>query len=212
MESASLKYLVQGFQGEGGIYMWGILVIAMIAWAMAIERIYFIFIKSSMGRAKFMSDLYKLIKAGDFAKALKFSSSYELPIAKIMSAILVNKETGKDEMDKAFNEVFLTDVPRMQRYTPLLVVLANVATLLGLLGTIFGLLLAFDAVANVPAAQRAQALATGIAIAMATTFFGLVVAIPLLVANGVIASHTDRLIEEMDEKSSKMINTFLKKD
>jgi biopolymer transport protein ExbB/TolQ len=84
--------------------------------------------------------------------------------------------------------------------------LANLATLLGLTGTIFGLMMAFDAIANVPAAQRAQALATGISIAMSTTLFGLIVAVPSILVHGILAGKSDKVIEEMDEKSAKLIN------
>jgi biopolymer transport protein ExbB/TolQ len=76
----------------------------------------------------------------------------------------------------------------------------------GLTGTIYGLMMAFDAIANVPAAQRAQALATGISVAMATTLFGLVIAVPALLAQGILASKSDKVMEEMDEKSAKLIN------
>ena len=78
-----------------------------------------------------------------------------------------------------------------------------------MLGTIFGLILAFDAVANVPAAQRAQALATGIAVAMNTTFFGLVVAIPTLIAHGALSTQTEKLVEELDEKATKLVNVLV---
>jgi biopolymer transport protein ExbB/TolQ len=83
---------------------------------------------------------------------------------------------------------------------------ANTATLTGLLGTIFGLVKSFDAVANLPAAQRPQALADGIAVAMGTTFMGLVVAIPLMAANGYLTLQSERIVEELEEKSLKVIN------
>jgi biopolymer transport protein ExbB/TolQ len=89
---------------------------------------------------------------------------------------------------------------------PLLPTLANLATLLGLAGTIYGLMLAFDAIANVPAAQRAQALATGISVAMSTTLWGLIIAIPTILVHGFLASRADRIMEEMDEKTAKLIN------
>ena len=83
---------------------------------------------------------------------------------------------------------------------------ANIATLLGLTGTIFGLMVTFDAVANVPVAQRAAAMANGIAFAMSTTLFGLIVAVPSIFFSGILAAKSDKIIEEMDEKTAKLIN------
>jgi len=189
--------------------MWAIIIPAMLALAIVFERFYFLVIKCGLSRQKFMSDFFQILKTGDHARALKFAKGFNMPLAKTVAAIIENKDKGEKAMNKAVDEIFLTETPKVLRYTPQLVMLANVATLLGLLGTIFGLILAFDAVANVPAAQRAQALATGISVAMATTFFGLLVGIPTLFAHGVISAQTDRIIEEMDEKSSKLINILI---
>ena len=78
------------------------------------------------------------------------------------------------------DEVYLTEAPRINRYLNLLPAFANISMLCGLLGTIFGLILAFDAVANLPAAQRPQASANGISIVMVNTWTGLAIAIPIL--------------------------------
>ena len=186
--------------------MWVILIVAMIGIAITAERAYYLLLKCGTGRGRFMGDLLKIIKTGDYQKAVRYAAGHESPLAKIIMVILQSKDKGEKAMNKAVDEVFLTETPRIQRYTPLLTVTANIATLVGLLGTIFGLILAFDAVANVPAAQRAQALATGIAVAMSTTAFGLTVAIPCLFAQGVLSAQTERIVEEMDEKSAKLIN------
>jgi biopolymer transport protein ExbB/TolQ len=204
----SLSFFFKAFSGPGSNFMWVILVMACLAIGLVVWRIITL-VKGSMGRANFLEDISKLIKAGDLQKAIKYSSGFSLPLAKIFSAILQKADKSEKAMNRAVDEVFLTEGPRLQRITPLLVTIANIATLTGLLGTIFGLILAFDAVANVPAAQRPQALATGIAVAMNTTFFGLIVAIPTLIAHGIIGTQADRLIEEMDEKSAKLINILV---
>ncbi len=208
MESLAslIKALVQGFQGPGGWSMWVITILAMLGLAVVVERFYYLFIKCGFSRGRFMEDLFKILKTGDTTRALKYAGASEMPLAKVMVSILSNKDKGTDAMNKAVDEVFLAENPKILRYTPQIVMFANVATLLGLLGTIYGLILAFDAVANVPAAQRAQALATGISVAMATTFFGLVVGIPLMFIHGIYSAQTDRILEEMDEKSAKMTN------
>jgi biopolymer transport protein ExbB/TolQ len=104
------------------------------------------------------------------------------------------------------DEVYLTEAPRLNRYLNLLPALANIAMLVGLLGTIFGLILAFDAVANLPAAQRPAALANAISIVMVKTWSGLIVAIPILLAHGILSMQSERLQEELEEKAVKVMN------
>jgi biopolymer transport protein ExbB/TolQ len=84
--------------------------------------------------------------------------------------------------------------------------IGNLATLVGLMGTIYGLMLCFDAVANVPVAQRAQALAAGISMSMSSTLWGLLVAIPMLLIHSIVAAKSDGILQELDEKSTKLIN------
>lgn len=204
----ALSFFFKGFSGPGSSYMWVLLLIAFIAIAIAVWRAAVI-AKCSMGRGIFLRDIAHTIKSGDMTKAANVASAAQFPIAKVFAAILQKADKGEKAMNRAADEVFLTETPRLQRVTPLLVTVANIATLTGLLGTIFGLILAFDAVANVPAAQRAQALATGIAVAMNTTFFGLVIAIPTLFVHGALSSQTDKLVEEMDEKAAKLVNILV---
>ena len=107
---------------------------------------------------------------------------------------------------KAVDEVYLTEAPRLNRYLNLILMIANLATLLGLLGTVYGLIKCFDAVANLPAAERPQALADGIAVTMTATFFGLFVAIPSIFSHGLLSSQSERLTEELEEKAVKVMN------
>jgi len=161
-----------------------------------------------MNRNKFMVDLHKILRTGDMDRAIKFAAGFTTPLAKLMTTILANRDKGEKSLNKAVDEVFVTEVPRMNRFIPLIAVVANLATLMGLLGTIFGLIMSFDAVANVPAAQRATALSSGIQVAMTSTAFGLVVAVCAVFANGMLVSQAERLSEELDEKATKMINNL----
>jgi biopolymer transport protein ExbB/TolQ len=153
-----------------------------------------------------MSNIARLLQAGKIDEAAMHAESQRIPLAGMISAVLKNKDRGDKAVDKAVDEVYLTEAPRINRYLNLLMTVANLSTLAGLLGTIFGLIMAFNAVANLPAAERPQALADGIAIAMGTTFFGLVVAIPTIFMQGLLSSQSERLIEEMEEKAVKVIN------
>jgi biopolymer transport protein ExbB/TolQ len=182
------------------------LCLGIIALAIIAERFYYIYVKSSAGRANFMRNIAQLLQTGRVAEAGHLAASQNFPLAKIISAVLQNKAKGQAAIEKAVDEVYLTEAPRINRYLNLLPAFANIAMLCGLLGTIFGLILAFDAVANLPAAQRPQALASGISIVMVNTWTGLATAIPILLLHGLLSMQSERLQEEMEEKAVKVMN------
>ena len=193
---------------DGFQFMWIILVVFMIGLGFSIERIVYVMLKSSSGRAKFLADFGKLISSQQFDQALSLANATNLPIAKVMAAIVGARNGGRDGMTAASDAVFLTEAPRLTRYVSIISVMASISTLLGLMGTIYGLIFTFDAVANKPAAERPKALADGIAIAMGTTLLGLLSAVPLLVIVGILNMNSERLIQEMEEKGLKIINSL----
>jgi biopolymer transport protein ExbB len=201
-----MELILKGFQGEGKFYMTVILALGIISLAIIAERFFYIYLKSSAGRANFMRNIAQLLQTGRVAEAGHLAASQSFPLARIISAVLQNKAKGQAAIEKAVDEVYLTEAPRINRYLNLLPAFANIAMLCGLLGTIFGLIFAFDAVANLPAAQRPQALASGISIVMVNTFTGLAVAIPILLFHGLLAMQSERLQEEMEEKAVKVMN------
>ena len=201
-----MELILKGFQGEGKFYMSLIMVLGIISLAIIAERFYYIYVKSSSGRADFMRNIAQLLQTGRIPEAGHLAASQSFPLAKIISAVLANKAKGQSAVEKAVDEVYLTEAPRINRYLNLLPAFANIAMLCGLLGTIFGLIMAFDAVANLPAAQRPQALANGISIVMVNTFTGLATAIPILLFHGLLAMQSERIQEEMEEKAVKVMN------
>jgi biopolymer transport protein ExbB/TolQ len=201
-----MELILKGFQGEGKFYMSLIMILGIISLAIIAERFYYIYVKSSAGRANFMRNIAQLLQGGRIAEAGHLAASQNFPLAKIISAVLQNKAKGQSAIEKAVDEVYLTEAPRINRYLNLLPAFANIAMLCGLLGTIFGLIMAFDAVANLPAAQRPAALANGISIVMVNTWSGLAVAIPILLFHGLLAMQSERLQEEMEEKAVKVMN------
>jgi biopolymer transport protein ExbB/TolQ len=205
-----MEKVIQSFNPseDGWQFMWIILIIGLAGFGVAIERIVYIVMKASKGRAEFLVNFGKLLSAKKFEEATAYANSSSLPIAKIMHAIVSNRDKGRDGMQNASDAVFLTEAPRVNRYMSLVGVIASISTLLGLMGTIYGLIYTFDAVANKPAAERPKALADGIAIAMGTTLLGLLVAVPLLAIQGFLMMIGERVIEEMEEKGLKIINSL----
>ncbi len=202
--------LLQSFspESDGWQFMWIILFVGVIGLFFTVERFIYIVLKSGRGRAKFLADFGKLISAKQYDQALSMANASQLPIAKVLASIVASKDSGRDGMTAASDAVFLTEAPRLTRYISLISVMASISTLLGLMGTIYGLIYTFDAVANKPAAERPKALADGIAIAMGTTLLGLLAAVPLLVFVGLLNMNSERLIQEMEEKGLKIINSL----
>ncbi len=204
---ALFNFIAAGFQDKGGSWaMWVILVVGVAILGVAIERAIFLYGVAG-GSANFMAGIAKFMKNGQFDKALKFAQSKKkMPLAKTVAVILQNKGQSTKNVQKKVDEVFLTEVPKVTKMIPLMNTMANIATMLGLMGTIFGLMMAFDAVANAPASERAAELARGISVAMSTTLFGLIVAVPGILAQGILSAQSDKVIEDLDEKSAKLIN------
>ena len=205
-----MQKILSGFslEQDGWIFMWLIAIFLLVGIAFILERFYYINLKSGSGRKKFMAQIAVLIRDGKHDEALSLAKSSSIPLAKCVEAILENKSKGEKGMTSAVDAVFLTEAPRVNRYLNIMLTLANLATLTGLIGTIYGLIKSFDAVANLPASERPTALADGISVAMSTTFGGLVVAIPLMGFQGYFTTQSDRIIEEMEEKSLKIINSI----
>lgn len=202
--------MLQSFspESDGWQFMWIILVVFIIGLGFSIERIIYVMLKSGKGRADFLKKFGQLVSSQQYDQALIFAEKSKLPIAKVMASIVANHDKGRDAMVNASDAVFLTEAPRLTRYVSIISVMASISTLLGLMGTIYGLIFTFDAVANKPAAERPKALADGIAIAMGTTLLGLLSAVPLLVIVGLLNMNSERLIQEMEEKGLKIINSL----
>jgi biopolymer transport protein ExbB/TolQ len=151
-----------------------------LAWGIAIilERIIFIFFKYNVNAEAFMAQVQKLVMANDIERAIKLcNAAPSAALPKVVKAGLTRANRGEMEIRNAVEEATLAIVPVLQKRTPNLASIANMATLLGLLGTITGLITAFRAVGAVSPELKAKVLAQGVAEAMYTTAFGLAIAV-----------------------------------
>lgn len=203
-----IHFLLLGFQSSAGIIMWIILLAGFVMIALAAERAYYLFLKCDSGNRSLLNVISKYLKTGEYEKAIKHASGVSTPLAKGIVCILQNRAKGSKAIKKSVDEVFLTEGPKIKRNVHYLNMLANVATLIGLTGTIFGTMECFDAIANAPAAQRAQQLASGISVTMSATLFGLFVAVPSVLTHSVLSGKADKLLEDLDEKTTKLINAI----
>ncbi len=191
--------ILQFFE-QGGFMMWVIFGLSVVATALAMERFLVLYLGTALGVSGLLDRVLKHVAEEDFAAAIEachVRTSHPLPA--VLEAGLRKANRRSREIDKAMEAQMLHSLPGMQRGIGFLGLLGNVATLLGLLGTIFGLIQAFSGVSAASAAARQQVLAEGISIAMYTTAFGIVAAVPILLAHTLLTSRLDKVLIEMEE-------------
>jgi biopolymer transport protein ExbB/TolQ len=203
-----MDVVIQHFN-EGGIFMWPILVLGLITIAIVVERANVLFLKATNRKDEFTREMRKLILGGNFVKAVKLANTVDSPLARIVKAGLLQVRRPDEVIQSAMDEAALNEVPHLETRTGYLAMLSNVATLTGLLGTIVGLIHSFGAVSNADPAQKGTLLAAGISEAMNCTAFGLLVAIPALLAYAVLQSRTQRCVDEINEGSVRIVNLIL---
>jgi len=194
---------------EGGDFMWPIAVIGVIAVIIMLERSYFLFFKTVNRRNQFLAEMRKYILSGNFNKAVQVASHDGSALGRIVKAGLLQVRREDEVIQSSMDEAALSEIPILERRTGFLPTLSNVATLTGLLGTIVGLIHSFAAVAQADAASKATLLSKGISEAMNCTAFGLVVAIPALLAYAVLQSRTQRCIDDINSVSVNIVNLVL---
>ena len=192
---------------EGGGRMYIILVVSIMGLGIIVERFIFLFFKYNINATAFMAQIQKLVMANNIDRAIKLcNAAPNAALPKVIKAGLTRANKGETEIQNAVEEATLEVIPHIQKRTPALQGVANVATLLGLLGTIIGLIEAFAALEFARPDDRQKVLSRGIALAMNTTAFGLIVAIPCIFAHMILAGVTKRIIDEIDQYSVKLQN------
>jgi len=192
---------------DGGWMMHPILVSLVFTLAVMIDRIVVLYFKASLDKEAFLRGLKPLVYGGDLDKAIAFCASQKkVPLVQVIKAGLIAVPKGEEDVQAAMDEATLRESPRIEARTGYLAMLGNVATLLGLLGTIVGLIGAFGAVANANPADKATILASSISEAMNCTAFGLLTAIPALVAFSVLQGRTQHMVDDINEASVAVLN------
>lgn len=197
---------------KGGPWMYSILAVSVLAIGLIIERFIFLFFKYNINAQAFMAQIQKLVMANNIDRAIKLcNAAPSAALPKVVKAGLTRANKGEVEIQNAVEEATLEVVPQIMKRTPALQALANIATLLGLLGTIIGLIKAFQALESeqVAVEDRQKVLSQGISLAMNTTAFGLIVAIPCLLAHLFLSGMTKKIVDEIDQHSVKLENLLV---
>lgn len=202
-------YSIVAFFATGGLFMYPILVVFAFGVAIAIER----FVTLSMITNKnqdVWGKVQPLLDSGEFNEAREMTSKDESTISQVlnMGLSLQGAVRRREDIEIAMEESMMEIVPRLEKRTPYVALASSIATLLGLLGTIMGLIQAFTAVANANPAEKADLLSASISVAMNTTAFGLMVAIPLLIVHAILTSKTGDIVDSLEMATVKALNVF----
>jgi len=203
-----LQTIISFFQ-DGGPFMYIILVVFAVGLAITLERLIYLSMVKSKNK-KIWDQLFPMLGQGKFKQAMDTAKDSNSAIARIMVYGLsrATHSNSFEDIEMAMEEGLMEITPQLERRTPYINAFANIATLLGLLGTIMGLIKAFTAVASADPSQKADLLSASISVAMNTTAFGLMAAIPLLLAFSYLQSRTTELVDSMEMASVKFINVF----
>lgn len=193
----------------GGIFIYPIHLVGILAISITIERFYWLYVKSSMNVPAFLNQLSMSLQRKDYQGALQFCDSIKAPAARIAKALIIRSMSSqgtRTDIEATIEASLAKETHPIEKRTAYLSMLANVATLLGLLGTISGLIQSFAAAAKIDPTQKAELLAMGISEAMNCTAYGLIVAIFALLCFAVLQGKTQTLIDEMKETAFETRN------
>ena len=202
-------YSIVSFFSTGGMFMYPILIVFAFGVAIAIERFVTLTLVTNKNQLVW-SKVQPLLDSGDFEEAREMTNEDESTISRVLNMGLSLQGTvrRREDIEIAMEESMMEIVPRLEKRTPYVALASSIATLLGLLGTIMGLIQAFTAVANANPAEKADLLSASISVAMNTTAFGLMVAIPLLVVHAILTSKTGDIIDSLEMATVKALNVF----
>jgi biopolymer transport protein ExbB/TolQ len=195
---------------HGGFWMWPIFAIQMFSIAIIIERSYALFVRRKLTQSQFALGFEESVRRGEMDSIISKcqSAMKENPVARAIAAgaLAAKNLGGKEEIQGKMDEVLLEENAHLDHRTAFLSMLGNVATLTGLLGTITGMIKSFAAVAFANPAEKASLLSAGISEAMNATAYGLIAAIPALVAYAVLQNRANRLAEDLNQGGLKVYN------
>jgi biopolymer transport protein ExbB len=202
-------YSLVGFFASGGMFMYPILLVFAVGVAIAVERYITLTVVTNKNQVVW-DKVQPLLANGDFDEARDMTSDDESTISRVlnMGLSLQGAVRRREDIEIAMEESMMEIVPRLEKRTPYVALASSIATLLGLLGTIMGLIQAFTAVANANPAEKADLLSASISVAMNTTAFGLMVAIPLLITHAILTSKTGDIIDSLEMATVKALNVF----
>jgi len=192
----------------GGIFMYGILATSLVSVFVILQRLWSLWVGFRLDTYKLASQVSALVKDGEYAKAMQLTGGAH-PLQRMMLAALMRANRSEKEIRRAVETTAVAELARFRRGTSMLPQLSNLATLLGLLGTIHGLIISFSGMQGVDAAARQAALSKGVAVAFYNTFFGLTVATTTVIAYLIVSVKQGREMTKIEHTMSSLVDQLL---
>jgi biopolymer transport protein ExbB/TolQ len=201
-----IQQIITAFQQEPQ-WMVPIVVTLAISIAFALERFVRLFFQYAVDGQSFMFEVQKFVLANDLDGAIRLcNGAGKAALPKVIKAGLQRASRDEAQIQNAIDAASLEVIPKLERRLPYLALIANIATLLGLLGTISGLIKAFTAIEAADPAQRQELLSKGIALAMNATALGLITAIFTMIVHSILSNKANQTLEEIDEFGVKLLD------
>jgi len=196
------------FLHDGGTLMYFNLGTSIIVLSIIVDRLLFFLVKSSVNARAFLENIRKLVLANNLDRAVKLCSATTAPVAQVAKAGLQRMHRGEIAVAQAIEESLVDVTPMIKRRVQILWSLANIATLIGLLGTVLGLIRSFEAVGapGTKAEDRSRLLANGISEALNNTAMGLGIAVTCIIAHAILSAMSKRQSADLEAFSLKLEN------
>lgn len=197
---------------EGGPFMYTILVLSIFSLAMIFRKAYHLWVRYRLAEDEITKAIYKQIETNNYARAIQYCNGKSHPLTAILKAGLMRANKSEKEIRRAIEVAAGAEISRFKRGVAFLPHLANISTMVGLLGTIRGLILAFSGMEGGDAVKRQEALSTGIAIAFRATFFALSVAATLILAFVILHTKQTKMLEKMEHVVTSVVDMIVTKN
>jgi biopolymer transport protein ExbB len=194
---------------SGEPFLFSNIIVSLVALAITIQRVHALWLKFGRSVEDLLKDVFAQVEAGSFARAIQLTNAVDHPINSVFKAALLRADKSEKALRRGVEVAAIAEMPRLRRGTGYLPQLSNIATMFGLIGTIRGLIISFSGVSGGDAATRQAMLSQGISIAFYNTFFGLTVAVLIIIAYMMILGKQNKLLGAMELGSAKLIDQLL---
>jgi biopolymer transport protein ExbB/TolQ len=196
----------------GGTFMFFILAISIFAFLVIIYKTYFLYFKYRIAEDEVTQAIIRNVETDNISRAIQYCNVKDHPMTAIMKAGLTRANKPEKEIRRAMEVAAADEVPNLKKFTNVLPHLANLSTLLGLLGTIRGLIIAFKGIEGGSSVERAQVLSKGISVAFTTTFFGLLIAVPIIIAYLILSGRFNKIMAKIEYGASALVDSLVTKN
>jgi biopolymer transport protein ExbB len=190
---------------KGGPMIWLLLIVSAVGVAVFIERLLY-YHRAQINATEFLNGVRNVLKRDNVVEALSICEATPGPVARLVRAGILNRDRGRDGMREALEDAALVEVPRLEEKLPLLATIAQIAPLMGLLGTVFGFIQVFMKLQAEGQFAPVEMLSGGIWTALLSSGAGLAVAIPAYVGYNYLVSRVNAIVLDMEKASTEILN------